>query len=119
MTNKKKKNKMTVFGNSGSRILPGKQVFPVEYQAQVSQQLVDAAHDNDLKLAFECLADPFVDVNFIGTVSLKAKKTEILLHDESAHEVRVEYEEFKTDVTALFLAAHVGNLTLVRKLLVM
>jgi hypothetical protein len=59
-----------------------------------------------------------VDVNFIGTVNLKTKKTEIMLHEESAHEVRVEYEEFKTDVTALFLAAHSGNLTLVRKLLV-
>ena len=62
---------------------------------------------------------PFVDVNFIGTVSLKAKKTEVLLKDESPHEVRIEYEEFKTDVTALFLAAHNGNLALVRKLLVM
>lgn len=105
---------MTVFGNSSS----GKQVFPIDYQAVVSQLLVDASHRNDFKLACECLADPFVDVNFIGTVSLKTKRTEVLLRDELPHEVRVEYEEFKTDVTALFLAAHAGNLTLVRKLLV-
>ncbi|CAK7327395.1 unnamed protein product [Dovyalis caffra] len=108
---------MTVFGNSGTVFLAGKQVFPIDYQAEVSQKLVDASHVNDLKLALECLEDPFVDANFIGTVSLKSKKTEILLHDESAHEVRVEYEEFKTNVTPLFLAAHAGNLTLVRKLL--
>ncbi|XP_034914514.1 uncharacterized protein [Populus alba] len=108
---------MTVFGNSGAVFLAGKQVFPVDYQAEVSQKLVDASHNNDLKQALQCLEDPFVDVNFIGTVSLKSKKTEVSLHDESANEVHVEYEEFKTDVSALFLAAHAGNLTLVRKLL--
>lgn len=109
---------MTVFGNSNAGYLVGKQVFPVDYETEVSQRLVDAAHNNDLKLACEWIADSFVDVNFVGTVSLKAKKTEIVLHGELAHEVRVEYEEFKTEVTALFLAAHSGNLTLVRKLLV-
>lgn len=93
------------------------QVFPVDYEAQVSQRLVDAAHSNDLKAAFDCLTDPFVDVNFIGAVNFKARKTEILLHDESANEVRVEFQEFKTEVTALFLAANAGNVTLVRKLL--
>ncbi|KAH7515526.1 uncharacterized protein LOC107428353 isoform X2 [Ziziphus jujuba] len=108
---------MTVFGNSNAGYLVGKQVFPVDYEAEVSQRLVDAAHNNDLKLACEWIADSFVDVNFVGTVSLKAKKTEIVLHGELAHEVRVEYEEFKTEVTALFLAAHSGNLALVRKLL--
>lgn len=95
-----------------------KQVFPADFQAQVSQRLIDATHNDDIKSALDCLTNPFVDVNFVGTVSLKAQKTEILLHDESPNEVRFEYEEFKTDVTALFLAAHVGNLTLLRKLLV-
>ncbi|CAL5356088.1 unnamed protein product [Camellia sinensis] len=56
-------------------------------------------------------------VNFIGTVSLKTRKTEIVLRDESASEVRFEFEEFRTEVTALFLAAHAGNVTLLRKLL--
>lgn len=105
---------MTVFSNS----VAGKQVFPIDYGAEVSQRLVDASHSNDHKSAYECMADPFIDINFIGTVSLKAKKTEILLHDESANEVCVEFEEFKTEVTALFLAAHNGNEILVRKLLV-
>ncbi|KAH1122537.1 hypothetical protein J1N35_005697 [Gossypium stocksii] len=104
---------MTVV-HGGSR---GGLVFPINYEEEVSQRLVDALHGNDLKLASECLADPFVDVNFIGTVSLKSKKTEILLHEEAAHQVLVDYEEFKTDVTPLFLAAHVGNMFLVKKLL--
>ncbi|CAL5432980.1 unnamed protein product [Camellia sinensis] len=56
-------------------------------------------------------------VNFIGTVSLKTRKTEIMLRDESASEVRFEFEEFRTEVTALFFAAHAGNVTLLRKLL--
>lgn len=107
---------MTVSVNSGTVKL----AFPIDYEAEVSvsQRLLEASHHDDLKSAFECIANTFVDVNFIGTVNLKTKKTEIVLHEESAHEVRVEYEEFKTDVTALFLAAHSGNLTLVRKLLV-
>lgn len=111
---------MTIFANNGvGGFISGKQqVFPVDYEAQVSQRLVDAAHSNDLKAAFDCITDPFVDVNFIGAVNLKARKTEILLHDESANVVRVEFQEFKTEVTALFLAANAGNVTLVRKLLV-
>ncbi|KAM5568156.1 ankyrin-1 [Rosa sericea] len=92
-------------------------VFPINYETEVSQRLVDAAHDNDPKSVYECLDDPLVDVNYVGTVCLKSRKTEIVLKGESAHEVGVEYEEFKTQVTALFLAAHSGNLTLVRKLL--
>lgn len=109
---------MTVFGNTTTGFRAGKQVFPVDYSAEISQRLVDASHLNDVKVAYECLDDPFVDVNFVGTVSLKSKKTDVVLHDEAAHEVRVEYEEFKTEVTALFLAACAGNLILVRKLLV-
>lgn len=113
---------MTVFNSGestgGGGYLAAKQVFPVEdYQEKVSQRLVEAAHANDIKAAFECLADPFIDVNFAGTVCLNSKKTEIVLHDESPSEVRVDFEEFNTDVTALFLAAHAGNVKLVRKLL--
>ncbi|XP_043704358.1 ankyrin-3 [Telopea speciosissima] len=108
---------MTVFAHTSGGFLAGKQVFPVDYEAEVSQRLVEASHTGDLKTAFECIADPSVDVNFVGVVCLKMRKTEVLLHDESADEVRIEYEEFKTDVTPLFLAVHTGNLTLVRKLL--
>ncbi|KAK2993182.1 hypothetical protein RJ640_030806 [Escallonia rubra] len=108
---------MTVFSNAGGGYPAGKQVFPVDYEAVVSQRLVDASHADDLKSALDCISDPFVNVNFIGAVCLNAKRTEIVLHDESANEVRVEFEEFKTEVTALFLAAHAGNVTLVKKLL--
>ncbi|XP_027151183.1 ankyrin-2-like isoform X1 [Coffea eugenioides] len=111
---------MTVFTstNAAGGYMAGKQVFPVEYEAEsLSQRLVDAAHANDLKPASELISNPFVDVNHMGTVLLKARKTEVVLHDEDACEVRVEFEEFKTEVTALFLAAHNGNVALVRKLL--
>eukprot|EP00268_Persea_americana_P035090 TRINITY_DN34640_c0_g1_i2.p1 TRINITY_DN34640_c0_g1~~TRINITY_DN34640_c0_g1_i2.p1 ORF type:complete len:175 (-),score=6.99 TRINITY_DN34640_c0_g1_i2:31-555(-) len=109
---------MTVFGHSGGGFLAGKQVFPVDCEVEISQRLVEAAHGGDLRSALECIADPFVDVNFVGAVSLKSRKTEVVLHEESSDEVRLEYEEFKTEVSALFLAAHTGNLALVRKLLV-
>ncbi|XVF85219.1 hypothetical protein PTKIN_Ptkin17bG0100300 [Pterospermum kingtungense] len=109
---------MTVLHDgSGGGFIIRKLVFPVNYEEEVSQRLVDALHGNDVKLASERLADPLVDVNFIGTVSLKVKKTDILLREESSNEVLVEYEEFKTEVTPLFLAAHVGNLFLLKKLL--
>ncbi|XP_054807381.1 uncharacterized protein LOC129309723 isoform X1 [Prosopis cineraria] len=105
---------MMVLVSSGSGLR--KQVVPIDYESEVSQRLVDAAHDGDTDAALECIADPFVDVNFVGTVNLRSRTTEIVLHDESSHEVRFGYEEFKTEVTALFLAAHAGNLILLRKL---
>ncbi|PSS33470.1 Ankyrin-2 like [Actinidia chinensis var. chinensis] len=100
---------MTVFGHS--------QVFPVDYEAEASQRLLEASHCGDLKAAIECVAEPFVDVNFAGAVCLKFRKAEVSCRDESPNEVRVEYEEFRTDVTPLFLAVHAGNVALVRKLL--
>jgi len=107
---------MMVLANSGSGLR--KQVFPVNYETELSQRLVDAAYYGDTDVAVDCVANPSVDVNFVGTVSFKSKTTEIVLQDESPHRVNSAYEEFKTDLTALFLAAHTGNLTLLRKLLV-
>lgn len=114
---------MTVFtgttNTGGGGYLAGKQVFPVDYEAEsLSQKFVDAVHANDFKLAVELLANPFVDVNYMGTVFLKVRKTEVVLRDENPCEVRVEFEEFKTEVSALFLAAQNGNVALVRKLMV-
>ncbi|GMH06830.1 hypothetical protein Nepgr_008670 [Nepenthes gracilis] len=109
---------MMVFGHSGGGgFLAGKQVFPVDYEAEVSQRLLDALNSRDLRSALECLEDSLVDVNFVGAVCLKVRKMEVVLHGETPSEVRVDYEDFKTDVTALFLAAHVGNVALVRRLL--
>lgn len=104
--------------HAGSGFRAGKQIFPIDCAAEPSQKLVDASHCNDLNAAVDCIANPFVDVNFIGTVDLRARKTDVVLRDEVAHEVRVEFEEFRTEVTALFLAAHAGNIGLVRALLV-
>ncbi|XP_060958069.1 uncharacterized protein LOC115701364 [Cannabis sativa] len=101
---------MTVFSGS-------KQVFPVDYEAEVSKRLLEASLSGDLKSALDCIADPFLDVNFVDAVCLKTRKTEVVLQDESASEVRVDYEEFRTDVTALFLAVHAGNVGLVKNLL--
>ncbi|XP_041005643.1 ankyrin-3-like [Juglans microcarpa x Juglans regia] len=99
-------------------VFSGKQqVFPVDYEADVSQRLLEASLAGDLKSAIECIVDPFVDVNFVGAVCLKSRKTELVPRDESPSDVRVEYEEFKTDVTPLFLAVHTGNVDLVKKLL--
>lgn len=100
-------------------VFSGKQVVPVDYEAEVSQRLLEASLAGDLRSALECIADSFVDVNFVGAVSLKCRKSEVVLRDESPSEVRFDYEEFKTDVTALFIAVHVGNVALVKKLLVM
>ena len=47
------------------------------------------------------------------------RKVELVLHEESASEVRIEFEEFKTDITALLLAVHTRNVSLIKKLLVM
>ncbi|KAM1151535.1 hypothetical protein PS2_034053 [Malus domestica] len=52
-----------------------------------------------------------------GCLHPESKKTEIVAQGELAHEVRFEYEEFITHITALFLVAHSRNLALVRKLL--
>ncbi|KAG6396438.1 hypothetical protein SASPL_142588 [Salvia splendens] len=106
----------------GGQYVIGKkrQVFPVTRlrdDEPISQRLIVAAQADDLRLASELVSHPYVNVNFIGTLSLKFRKTEVVLNGESASEVRVEFKEFRTDVTALFLAAHNGNLALVRKLL--
>nr|GMD48709.1 ankyrin-3 isoform X1 [Ipomoea batatas] len=93
--------------------LAGKQVFPVNYEDEVSQRLLEASHSNDLAATLECLQDSFTDVNFVGDVCLKVRKAEVVLREESPNEIG--YEDFKTDVTALFLA--VRNVALVRKLL--
>ncbi|MQL94265.1 hypothetical protein Taro_026917 [Colocasia esculenta] len=114
---------MTVFGHPGGGFRAGKmmmaaqQVFPVDDEAEVSQRLVEAAQGGDIRAAMECLADPSVDVNYVGAVLLKARRTEVVLHEEAADEVKVDWEELRTDVSALFLAAHTGNLHLARKLL--
>uniref|UniRef100_A0A0D6QRK6 Uncharacterized protein n=1 Tax=Araucaria cunninghamii TaxID=56994 RepID=A0A0D6QRK6_ARACU len=89
-------------------------VVPVDHD---SQKLIEAAYKGDVKTVADCLANPLVDVNYKGTVSLRVKCTDIVQHEEAPDEVKIEYEEFKTDVTALFAAAHAGNVELVRRLL--
>ncbi|KAH9603712.1 hypothetical protein KSS87_007463 [Heliosperma pusillum] len=95
------------------------QVYPVASSEAdaASQRLIDATFAGDTKLAVELLVDPIVDVDYVGDVVLRSLKTELVPNGESTHQVATEFEEFKTDVTALFLAAHSGNLILLTKLL--
>ncbi|KAI7730736.1 hypothetical protein M8C21_017481 [Ambrosia artemisiifolia] len=111
---------MMVFGHSSTvnTFLTSKQqIFPVDYEAEVSQRLLEACLSGDLISAFECIHDPYVDVNFVGAVSVKVRVAEVHCNDEMENVVRFEYKEFKSDVTALFVAVVTGNLNLVRKLL--
>ncbi|XP_076896547.1 uncharacterized protein LOC143549544 [Bidens hawaiensis] len=89
------------------------QIFPVNYEAEVSQRLLEA----DLTSAFHIINDPYVDVNFVGTLSVKLRMPEVICSGESENVVRFEYHEFMSDVTPLFVAVHTGNVKLVRKLL--
>lgn len=106
---------MTVFGHSS---VGGKQVVPFDYETEISQRLLESAHSSDNVSAFDCIADPLVDVNYVGAVWLNVRKAELVCRDESPIEIRFELEKFKTDVTPLFLAVHNGNVALVNKLLV-
>ncbi|KAL6505441.1 hypothetical protein OROHE_022820 [Orobanche hederae] len=111
----------TYSGVGGQYVTGRKQhFFPARFLADdepISQRLVEAAHADDFQLASELVSHPSIDVDFIGTVRLKSRKTEVALNGESATEVCVEFEEYMTDVTGLFLAAHNGNITLVRQFL--
>lgn len=92
----------------------------VDELSVLSQRLIEAALRGDADCVAECLSGGggSIDVNYIGTVSLRVKCTETVLHEEEADEVKFEYAEFKTDVTALFAAAHSGHVEIARKLLV-
>ncbi|KAK7377793.1 hypothetical protein VNO80_03225 [Phaseolus coccineus] len=98
-------------------VFSAKQVFPLDYEAEVSQRLLHASHSGDLPLAFHYIADPSVDVNFAGAVTLKTSVTNLLLLPESPSQVRLDFQEFVSDVTPLFLAVHTAKADLVRKLL--
>lgn len=96
-----------------------RQVLPLDNEcAIVSQKLIEAALRGDTETVSDCLGNSLVDVNYIGTVTLRVKCTETILHEEAHDEVKIEYEEFRTDVTALFVAAHAGHIDITRKLVV-
>ncbi|KAJ9706392.1 hypothetical protein PVL29_001751 [Vitis rotundifolia] len=82
-----------------------------------SQRLIDAALQGDINWVSQSLMSQAVDVNYIGTVSLRVKCLEVLLREEEADEVEIQYRDFVTDVTPLFAAAHSGHVSIARKLL--
>ncbi|KAJ6796012.1 putative ankyrin-3 [Iris pallida] len=85
--------------------------------ASPSQRLVEMAMAGEAEAVAELLAGGGVDVNYVGAVSLRAKCTEEVCGEEAADEVRVEYRDLRTDVSALFAAAHSGHADVVRRLL--
>lgn len=83
-----------------------------------SQSLIEAALRGDINWLSQSLISQTVDVNYIGTVSLRVKCLEFLLREEEADEVEIQYRDFVTDITPLFAAAHSGHVSIARKLLV-
>ncbi|CAA0820130.1 Unknown protein [Striga hermonthica] len=104
-------------GSGAGGFLAGKQVVPINYEAEVSQRLLEASYSNDLQSAIECLADPLVDVNYVGALCLKIPKAFLLFRDESPTQVSFHYADLPTEATPLFVAATHGNSPLLRKLL--
>ena len=84
----------------------------------VSQMLINASLEGDELVVDELFRNGVVDVNYMGTVNLRMKNTDSIQHEEAPDELKIEYVEFKTDVTPLFAAAHSGHAEIVRKLLV-
>lgn len=89
-----------------------------EDESSVSQLLIEAALVGEEAIVNDALAHKLVDVNYRGTVSLRVKYSDTVQQEEAPDQVKIEYEEFKTDVTPLFAAAHAGHINITRKLLV-
>ncbi|MCO5591396.1 hypothetical protein L7F22_045379 [Adiantum nelumboides] len=83
----------------------------------VSQKLIEAALNGDEALVDYILGNAVVDVNFMGTVDLIIKHTNTVQHEEAPDKLKVDYVQYKTDVTPLFAAAHAGHVDIVKKLL--
>ncbi|CAM6110561.1 unnamed protein product [Calypogeia fissa] len=92
-------------------------VYPKLLEDKASQRLIQAALKGDDDSVSESLKHELVDVNYIGTVNLRVKYTDSIQRGEVADEVNFEYQEFKTDVTPLFAAAHAGHAGITKKLL--
>ncbi|KAH9558803.1 hypothetical protein CY35_06G026300 [Sphagnum magellanicum] len=88
-----------------------------EDESSVSQLLIEAALVGEEATVNDALAHKLVDVNYRGTVSLRVKYSDTVQQEEAPDQVKIEYEEFKTDVTPLFAAAHAGHINITRKLL--
>jgi len=88
-----------------------------EDESSVSQLLIEAALVGEEATVNDALAHKLVDVNYRGTVSLRVKYSDTVQQEGAPDQVKIEYEEFKTDVTPLFAAAHAGHINITRKLL--
>ncbi|KAL2645151.1 hypothetical protein R1flu_012738 [Riccia fluitans] len=90
---------------------------PENFEDRISLQLIEAALSGDEQAVHEALEHELIDVNYRGIVNLRLKSTDTIQREEVADEVQIEYQEFRTDITPLFAAAHVGHLGITKKLL--
>jgi hypothetical protein len=89
-----------------------------EDESSISQLLIEAALVGEEATVNDVLGHKLVDVNYRGTVNLRVKYSDTVQQEEAPDQVKIEYEEFKTDITPLFAAAHAGNINITRRLLV-
>ncbi|KAG0456521.1 hypothetical protein HPP92_024309 [Vanilla planifolia] len=92
-------------------------VHPIDNEVEASQGLLEAALRGDLTAVTTFLADPMVDVNYAGVVRFDYRMAELTLQEDFPTAVQFDYEELSIDASALFLASHAGDVSLVRKLL--
>ncbi|KAG0455347.1 hypothetical protein HPP92_024639 [Vanilla planifolia] len=111
-----KSKPMAVDGGGGAwREKPS--VHPIDNEVEASQGLLEAALRGDLTAVTTFLADPMVDVNYAGVVRFDYRMAELTLQEDFPTAVQFDYEELSIDASALFLASHAGDVSLVRKLL--
>jgi hypothetical protein len=91
----------------------------IEEEASPAQKLVEAALRGDLTaIPADASSGSDLDLNGLGMVSLRIRSSELILKEDAPLRVRTEWTEMKTEVTALFVAAHLGHEEIVRRLLV-
>ncbi|KAL3698546.1 hypothetical protein R1sor_012622 [Riccia sorocarpa] len=90
---------------------------PENAEDKISLQLIEAALSGDEQAVVQALEHELIDVNYRGIVNLQLKFTDTIQREEVADEVQIEYQEFRTDISPLFAAAHLGHLGITKKLL--
>ncbi|KAJ3679843.1 hypothetical protein LUZ60_016121 [Juncus effusus] len=83
-----------------------------------SQNLVESALRGDVASVSSYLTSQSEEyLNGLGAVDLRVRSAELVLKEEGPVQVRAEWTELRTEVTALFAAAHSGHVDVVRVLL--
>ncbi|KAJ3706216.1 hypothetical protein LUZ61_009921 [Rhynchospora tenuis] len=95
-----------------------KAIRRTDEEASPSQNLVEAALRGDLEaIPADVASRSYSDLNGLGMVCLRIRSSEVILKEDAPLRVRTEWTVLKTEVTALFAAAHAGHKEVVRRLL--